>query len=89
MELALQQLETFIAGMAAGDREAAVSALRGLLSALDKYAMPLSPRAMVGVLRSLLMAYAGGDRAMAKLKAKVAEKAQQTGPHVAAIFSAR
>lgn len=86
MELALRQLETFIAGMAAADRDHALAGARSLLAALSKYSNPFSGGALVKVVSSALVAHAGGT--MDRWKARLVEKAKATGPYVDAIFSA-
>ena len=85
MELALKQLEKYIAGIADLDREAAVKCLRDLLAVLGKYKLNLSAGALLKVLSSAGVAHAAGtmDRWVARLRAT----AQATGPHVGAIFS--
>jgi len=86
VELALQQLERFIAGMRPDDREAAIASFRGVHAALSRYENPFSGGALVKVVSSALVAHAGGT--MDRWKARLVEKAKATGPYVDAIFSA-
>ena len=86
MELALKQLENYVASIADADREAAVKCLRDLMAILGRYKLTLSAGALLKVASSAGVAHATDG--MEKWWARLCAKAKETGPYVGAIFSA-
>ena len=87
VELALRQLEQYIAAMSEADRQRAVQIIRQLGDVLDRYPLTLTPAAALKFIGALGVAHAGGSTD--KFWAKVAAKAAEIGPHVGAVFHSR
>lgn len=86
VESALRQLQAWISRMSPAHRAAARTYLTQLSETLEQYGPPVELGAAIKFFSTLAMAQAGGS--VDRWKAKVAAKAAEVGPDVAAIFSA-